>query len=324
MNGPAAISAVIPTRNRQGALARMLESLLGQETVPAELLIVDASTTDATEKLAQSFAARFAKRGCTLTWFAAKSTGAAVQRNQGLALVSQPTIAFFDDDILFEEHCLGRLYRALQSDSKLGGVNAMIINQRYQSPGRVSRLMFRIMAGHSQKSYAGRLLGPAINLLPEDNAGLPEVVPAEWLNTTCTLYRREALPEPAFAPFFTGYSMMEDVALSVRVGCDWKLANARTARIYHDSQAADYKSDLAALARLELLNRHYVMTEILGRRRARDYGKLALWEVFQLSTCALQKRFGREFRQRLKGKCQGVAAIVVGASKKSPGQCAPH
>src|SRR5207249_6255419 len=60
---------------------------------------------------------------------------------------SQPVIAFFDDDILFEPGCIARLWHALQSDPRIGGVNAMITNQRYQTPGLVSRTLLRIMAG---------------------------------------------------------------------------------------------------------------------------------------------------------------------------------
>lgn len=38
-------------------------------------------------------------------------------------------VGFFDDDIIFEPHCVARLWRALRSDSGLGGVNAMITEQ---------------------------------------------------------------------------------------------------------------------------------------------------------------------------------------------------
>ena len=307
----APISAVIPTRDRSPVLARMLDSLLDQETVPRELIIVDASCDNSTQELLNSCTGKLAERGCEIVWRRAAKAGAAVQRNQGIASASQGVIAFFDDDILFEPGCLARLWQALHSDPRLGGVNAMIVNQRYHPPGGVSRMMFRIMAGRSQASYAGHLLGPAINLLPEDRAELPEVVPVEWLNTTCTLYRREALPEPPFPDFFTGYSMMEDVALSVCVGKSWKLANARTARIFHDSQPGLHKSDPVALARMELVNRHYVMTQVIERRRLPDYAKLALWELFQLSVCAVHRRVGLEFWQNLRGKWQALAILCV-------------
>src|SRR5688572_5812580 len=160
----------------------------------------------------------------------------------------------------------------------------MIVNQRYQSPGLVSRGLFRTLNGKSELSYAGKCIGPALNILPEDAPGLPEIVEVEWLSTTCTIYRKEALPKPAFDEHFTGYSFMEDVALSLVVGKKWKLANARTARIYHDSQTADYKADKSALAKMQLVNRHYVMTKVLRRNKFSDYAKLALLEAFGVVT----------------------------------------
>lgn len=66
---------------------------------------------------------------------------------------------------------------------------------------------------------------------------------------------------------------MEDVTLSLTVGKQWKLANARTARIFHDSQPGDHKSSPDVLASMSLVNRYYVMTEILGRRSSNDYIK---------------------------------------------------
>ena len=303
------ISCVVATRHRPEPLRRALESLAADDALPAELIFVDASRDDATRKMANDLRLMLAFRGCTICWVPAVIAGAAPQRNQGVTLATQPVIAFFDDDIVFEKNCLPMLYEALRADECMGGVNAMITNQRYLPPGLVSRSMFRIMRGRTQASYAGCLLGPAVNILPEDREDLPTVVPVEWLNLGCTLYRREALPFPPFPDFFNGYSMMEDVALSVRVSRSWKLGNVRTARILHDSQPGDHKRSVLALAQMELVNRHYVMTEVLGRRRIGDYTRLALWEVFQLLVCAVQQRLGREFWSTLKGKWLGLRAI---------------
>ena len=84
------------------------------------------------------------------------------------------------------------MWRALHSDERIGGVNAMITNQRYQMPGRISRFVFHLIDGRPESSYAGGVLGPAVNLLPADRDDLPEVVPVEWLNTgaRCTVGKR--------------------------------------------------------------------------------------------------------------------------------------
>ena len=304
------ISCIIPTRDRPEPLRRALASLAVQDALAAEIILIDASREDASHKVASNFAAAFAARRCTIRWESAAVAGAAPQRNQGVKLATQPFIAFFDDDIIFENDCLTHLHKALLSDPSMGGVNAMITNQRYFPPGWPSRFMFRLMRGRAQASYAGCVLGGAVNIAPEDRDDLPEVVAVERLNLGCTLYRREALPDPPFPDFFTGYSWMEDVALSVRVARDWKLANVRTARIFHDSQPGDHKDNLTALSKMEFVNRHYVMTQVLGQRRVPDYARLAAWQLFQLSVCAVQKRCGPAFWQMLQGKVLGLGALL--------------
>jgi hypothetical protein len=186
----------------------------------------------------------------------------------------------------------------------------MITNQRYLPPGRVSRLLFPFLHGRAEASYAGKCIGPAFNLLPEDRPDLPEVVPVEWLNSTCTLYRRQALPQPLFPPNFTGYSLMEDVTLSLMVGKKWKLANARTARIFHDSQPGDHKSNPAVLAKMELINRHYVMSCILGRQQLGDYLKLAVLQIFGIAASLVSVPGWLSLPAVLLGKLGAIREII--------------
>src|SRR5690349_10756331 len=122
------ISAVIPTRNRVKTFARMLASLEGQDRVPAEMIVIDGSSDDATKTLLDEHAKALDALGCKVVYQRAVKLGAATQRNQGIAVAREPVIAFFDDDIIFEEDCIERLWSALQTDSGLGGVNAMITN----------------------------------------------------------------------------------------------------------------------------------------------------------------------------------------------------
>ena len=225
------ISALLPTRDRLLSLGKMLASLAKQSVQPAEIIVVDASEDRLTKRLCQSAIAGLDSQ---INYYQAIKPGAATQRNQAFLHVAQDFIWLIEDDITFESFCLERLWTALQSDSSLGGVNAMITNQQYVTPGKISNYVFRYLNGRQEASYAGKCLGGAVNLLPEDNPNLPEIVPVEWLNSGCTLYRREALPTPLFPPIFTGYSLMEDLTLSLTVGKVWKLANARTARIFHD------------------------------------------------------------------------------------------
>lgn len=301
-------SAVVPTRHRAQVLARTLNSMLAQQTLPSELIVVDASEDGETRKEVEAFSVKIGA-GCRVRWLRADAAGAAVQRNQGVAAATQPVIWFLDDDIVLEPECVLRLWRALQSSPDIGGANAMITNQRYHPPGPASRCMFRLLGGKGP-SFAGKILGPVVNLLPEDRADLPEVVPVEWLNTTCTMYRREALPDPPFPAHFTGYSLMEDVTLSLLVGRRWRLVNARTARILHDSQPGEHKSDPQAVARMQLLNRHYVMTQVLHRRGIIAWARLCLWELFGLVSSGLTRGGLKLFIPALKGRLSAILQII--------------
>ncbi len=302
-------TAVVPTLGRPQVFARTLASLLAQGILPAQLVVVDASDDTATQAESEKFAIQ-TSGSCLVQWIPAAVRGAAAQRNQGVAAATQPFLWFFDDDIVFEPKCVARLWQAIESDRSLGGVSSTITNQRYQPPGRVSHMLFCFLDGQRRNSFAGRVIGPGVNLLPEDRDDLPEVVPVEWLNTTCTIYRREALPSPPFDSVFTGYSLMEDLTLSLRVARSWKLANARTARVFHDSQPGAHKADVAAIATMELTNRLYVMTEIMGRNRGVDFVRLFVWELFQLVACAVQTQNRPRFRPMLLGKWQAVLELA--------------
>jgi len=301
------ISAVVPTLNRNLALARMLESMARQSYQPLEILVIDASSTRDSEHLCKTGIEGLSSR---VTYKKATEVGAAIQRNQGIANASQDHILFIDDDIVFESDCIIRLWSAMQSDAHLGGVSAMITNQHYSSPGVLSRSLFRMLHGRYESTYAGKCIGPALNILPEDQPALEVVTAVEWLNTTCTLYRRTALPDPPFPEQFKGYSLMEDLALSLIVGRKWKLANARTARIFHDSQPGGHKNDTTAIAKMELVNRHYVMTHVLGRNRLSDYAKLLLLELFGIVTPLVSLDYWLTLPSTLLGKCKGTVAIL--------------
>ena len=307
------ITAIIPTRNRPVSLARTLLSLSQQSAQPIELIVVDGSTDDQTQRVCHQPPVELATQ---IHYYRASAIGAATQRNQAFEYASQPYIWLMDDDILLEPDCLARLWTALCSHGQLGGVNAMITNQRYLPPGQISRRLFRVLHGQAEASYAGKCIGPALNLLPEDRSDLPEVVPVEWLNTTCTLYRREALPNPLFTNNFVGYSLMEDVTLSLTVGKTWKLANARTARIFHDSQPGDHKNNQGVLAKMELVNRHYVMTQILERSRPQDYLKLTVLQLFEIMALLQTWSGWQQLPMTLQGK---LAALIEISSARYPG-----
>ncbi|MDV3351375.1 glycosyltransferase family A protein [Leptothoe sp. LEGE 181152] len=302
------ISVIVPTRNRAKVFARTLESLALQKSQPADMVVVDASDGNDTYELCHSDISGLSTK---IAYYRAIAKGAAVQRNQAIQHASHPYILFCDDDILFEPDCIAEMWQALSQDSTLGGVCTLITNCHYTAPGRFSKAIFHFLNGHAEESYAGKCIGPVMNLLPEDREDLPTVVPVEWMNSTCTLYRREAMPDPPFPSNFVGYSLMEDVTLSLQVGKRWKLANVRTAKIFHDSQPGDHKNDPAVLAKMDLVNRYYVMTQVLERNRPGDYFKLLVQQLFNLAASLQSWQGWAALPRVLLAKLNGVFEILT-------------
>jgi len=75
---------------------------------------------------------------------------------------------------------------------------------------------------------------------------------------------------------------MEDVALSLFVGKERELAIAHRAGVFHDTTAAPYKSVPSIREAMEVENRYFVMTEVMGKR---DWLSLARFVAFQLISC---------------------------------------
>lgn len=291
---------------------RALESLLVSTRVPAEFVIVDASET----KGQQVQIGRLFERstsGPAAIVRPAKQPGAATQRNQAVALAQNEYILFCDDDIVCEPHCVERLLNAIRTDPKIGGASAAIVNQSFSRPGVLTRAVLTALGAAEGGGYAGRIVGPAIAFLPDRpavGAAFPEAVPVQWLNTTCTLYRRNCLPDPPFDPFFAGYSLGEDMATSLRAAKSARLINVPAARIFHDSQPGAHKADPVALSRMDVINRYYIMTNVMEKRRWRDSAAFFLWEVYLIGVSALQRRDRSVFWRLLRGRIAAIALIV--------------
>lgn len=301
------VSIVIPTRNRAKRLRQTLRSIGPQLDGRAEVLIIDGSDDTAEISfLAADFAAELPR----FLFVRADRLGAAQQRNQGVALAQGTVIGFCDDDLDFEPNCLRLLRDHLDQYPDCGGVSATIVNQAPRRFGFATRAVTGLMDRRRGQPLDGRIVGPALNFLPASRPDAPAVCHAEWLNTTCTLYRRAALPTPPFDAHFQGYSMLEDVCLSWRVGQRMNLAVLRDARVFHDSQPGDHKRSAGAVARMGLQNRFFVATRVLGRPPLTTWSQLALWQAFMAA--AGLRRIGSGWLQQNCGALAALAAIAAG------------
>jgi glycosyltransferase involved in cell wall biosynthesis len=261
------VSAIIATRNRPEHCANLLRDLAQQSHELAEVLICDGSDTDATRHLIQP----------PHRYLRATTRGAAPQRNQAIQAATQPYLLLLDDDIRLQPDCLHHLWDLMATHPSAGGVTGTIINEAYRPPGPWTRRLLRWFEhGHQRPSYAGTCIGPGLTFWPADDPSLPPAVAVDWMGAGLALYRRDLLPQPPFPPLFEGASLGEDLALSLTVAKHAPLWQATRARYTHLNVGGDHKSDPRELARMSLINRHHILTQVLGKQDPLDYLQFAI------------------------------------------------
>ncbi len=100
------VSIVIPCRNGAVFIAATIRAALNQTSPPAEIVVIDDGSTDATRAIAEGF-------GPPVRVVAGAARGAAIARNAGAALTTGGRIMFLDADDLLTPDTLAALGRAL-------------------------------------------------------------------------------------------------------------------------------------------------------------------------------------------------------------------
>jgi glycosyltransferase involved in cell wall biosynthesis len=314
------ISVVIATRNRVAPLRIALRTMQKQSSFPSEVLIVDSSDESDTRELVQSLTALCA---FPLRYIATDVRSAARQRNLGADLASGDLLVFLDDDVRLEPTFLEELRRPFAEDGEglLAGVSGTIVNQIYTQPKGINRFLLASCLGNFDDCWAGRLVGPAVNFLPQDK---PDTVqPVEWLFSTGTAYRREIFLRYRFGEQFSGYSFAEDVDLSARIGRQYRLSNTTRARFEHMDMGQRTHTDWVGLGESMVVNRRSIMIDVLGRKRWTDRLHLFAYEVVYCSiSMAVQARFRPQRMSRsallIWGKLRAFMAVRSQAKSVSP------
>ncbi len=268
-------SIVIATCERPAELRAMLESVLIQTRPPERTILVDSSRDEKTSEVAREFEPRLA-----LGYERAEIASAAQQRNQGALRAAAPLVAFMDDDIVLYPDACAKLCEVFDRDAEgaVGGVAARIEGMSHPAPRGLLWWYYRMQAGYADPTYGGKLFGPAINCLPTYDSG-NELIRSNWLNSTCVVYRKELFMREKF-PRFAGYSFMEDVHLSARIGKTHALYFHAEALCQHRDAPSSWKRDAAAMARMRIRNQRLVAREIMGLSGPVCEWKLLLHRLF--------------------------------------------
>jgi GT2 family glycosyltransferase len=145
------ITVVICTRERPGALARCLDSLLAQRYPDFRILVVDnAPVTEATAEVVRSAA----RRG-PVDYLLERKAGLSFARNTAVAAVPGKVTAWIDDDEVADPNWLAEVARALDEHPDADVISGVIVPAELETR---AQLWFEQFGGHSK----GRGFRPAV------------------------------------------------------------------------------------------------------------------------------------------------------------------
>ena len=149
------ITVVICTRERPGALARALDSVLAQKYPSFRVLVVDnAPVTEATAEVVRSAA----RRG-PVEYLKEPKGGLSFARNAAVAAAPGEILAWLDDDEYADPNWLAEVARALADHPEADVVSGVIVPAELET---TAQLWFEQFGGHSKgRGFTPDVFGPA-------------------------------------------------------------------------------------------------------------------------------------------------------------------
>src|SRR6266576_689991 len=88
------LSIIIPTKNEEACLSRLLQSIKSQTFQPAEIIVADADSTDRTREIAKLYECRVVTGG----------NHPGIGRNKGALVAKSQLLLFLDADVVLPDN----------------------------------------------------------------------------------------------------------------------------------------------------------------------------------------------------------------------------
>lgn len=232
------LAVVIPTLNRPHDLKIAVRTLLEQTRLPEELIIIDQSPTDESERQVRTLFAERAKRASQVRLRYTRDTAinsAAMARNVALDQNSCDFVLFLDDDVELEPEFVEELLRGYSEDPEITGISGIITN--YKPGGFAARMWQWIFVRGPFYDERQGLYHRADELR---NSG--RVVVSRFGGGLMS-FRTSRIGGLRFDPNLRGTSEGEDVDFCLRLPANGRLEIDPRARLLHKASADTRKNE---------------------------------------------------------------------------------
>jgi glycosyltransferase involved in cell wall biosynthesis len=301
------ISIIVPTLERSEYVVRFLKSLLVQQRLPDEVLIIDSSDSDKTKKVCEDFSQ------CStipIKYVYSPIKGITSQRNLGINNSKGDIIFFFDDDIVIYPNYISEIEKIFVNDSEqiIGGIGGVIEG----TSSSLGELLGFVFCFPPNKVGKVRRSGKNINYHQKN---IKEITSVQWLMGGCSAFRNIVFMTEAFSTFFEGYGLGEDREFSYRCSKKWKLVVTPLAVCQHLNSSTG-RPNFYNLGYQLIRNNHYIFIKDIDNKAFIDYAEY-IWSriglLLMMTLSLIRKSQNLLFVwQFYKGVFKGIIEIANG------------
>jgi GT2 family glycosyltransferase len=233
------LTAVIPTKNRADDLEAVVKTVLTQTALPAQLIVVDQSATEQSERRIKSLFFECKPdlhNSIDLMYLRdAGISGLTAARNRSLDLVGSEIVLFLDDDVLLEPDFIHQILEAYRHYPQASGVSGIVTN--YSSPSKMFKYWSWLFARGPLHDDRQPIYWKAAKV------GQREPIRVTRLGGGLMSFRINAIQGVRFDENLTGACEAEDIDFCTRLGGNAVLLIAPAARLVHKASPMGRTSD---------------------------------------------------------------------------------
>lgn len=245
------ITVIIPTLSRSRIVSRLLGSLTQQGRLPDQIIIVDASSDDNTQKVVQDVDERLKDR---IEYYKTKK-GLTHQRNFGIERAKGDIVGFFDDDVVPDSDYFEEIEKQF-NDKHVGAISGYVYEDNLNI---IKSPWLKYYMKISDCLWGKRFFSGVYNMAIPPHKPFEDNKEIRCMSGCNMFFRSEVIDKYKFAQWFEGYSYFEDVEFGLRISRQWKIIVAGKARLHHFHESSG-RDDCRKTATMSVYNPVRILT----------------------------------------------------------------
>ena len=200
------ISVIIPTKNRAKDLLEAVASIIVQDRLPDELILVDQSDSDASRSAIDEMVRKAGEPLSLIYVYDPRISGLVDAKRVGVANAKGDVVCFLEDDVVLEPSYIGQMENAFAGNPTMMGCCGVMTNLPKLPSNYVLffHLFHRGIFHDPRVGVHGHLIGRGDKLIP-----------SRYLSGGTSAFRKNVFEQVSF-DLANAFFMLEDIDFSMR------------------------------------------------------------------------------------------------------------